>query len=103
MEELQEYLDIKLKEVVFNDDGEQTEEIDDYDVEKELAELIVRIRNEQGITQKDLSRLTGMQQSNISKIENCEGNPSVKILKRIAKGLNKKLIITMEWWKWKKW
>lgn len=100
MNGFQNYLDKKLKQVVFEDVEE--EKIENVDcIEKEIAEVIIRVRTEKGITQKELSKLTGIQQANISKIENGEGNPSIKILNRIAIGLNKKLRITMEWWIWK--
>ena len=95
MNGFQDYLDKKLKQVVFKDVEE--EKIENVDcIEKEIAEVIIRVRTEKGITQKELSKLTGIQQANISKIENGEGNPSIKILNRIAIGLNKKLRITME-------
>ncbi len=95
MNGFQDYLDKKLSQVIFEDYEEKNDDLNDY-VEKEIAELIIKIRLEKGITQKELSKLTGIQQANISKIENGEGNPSIKILKRIANGLNKKLKITME-------
>ena len=45
------------------------------------------------MTQKELATLTGIHQSDISKIENGTANPTVKVLQRLAKGLNKKLVI----------
>lgn len=92
MNDLQEYLDLNLSKVVFD----EYVEIDDSYVEDELAKSIIDARNQIGITQLELSKITGIAQANISKIENCNGNPSLKILKRIAKGLNKKLKIRME-------
>ncbi|MCM1196944.1 MAG: helix-turn-helix transcriptional regulator [Roseburia sp.] len=65
-------------------------------VEEMLAKTIIENRNQAGLTQNELSKLTGIPQANISKIENGMGNPSLKLLKRIAKSLNKKLIIRME-------
>ncbi len=45
------------------------------------------------ITQKELSDATGIAQSDISKIENGSGNPTVKILQRLADGLGMNLKI----------
>lgn len=92
MNDLQRYLDNNLMDVKFSNDEENINE----DVEKELADSIIFMRQKKGLTQEDLSRITGIQQSSISKIENCNGNPSLKKLIKIAKGLNCKLIIRME-------
>lgn len=92
MNDLQKYLDNNLMDVKFSND----EEIISEDVEKVLAESIIFMRQRKGLTQEDLSRITGIQQSSISKIENCNGNPSLKKLKKIAKGLKCKLVIRME-------
>ena len=45
------------------------------------------------MTQKQLSETTGIAQSDISKIENGSGNPTIKILKRLAEGLGMNLKI----------
>lgn len=45
------------------------------------------------VTQKQLSETTGIAQSDISKIENCSGNPTIKIVKRLAEGLGMNLKI----------
>lgn len=92
MNDLQKYLDNNLMDVKFSSD----DEIINEDVEKVLAESIIFMRQKKCLTQEDLSKITGIQQSSISKIENCNGNPSLKKLKKIAKGLECKLIIRME-------
>ena len=48
-----------------------------------------------GISQKELSDLTGIDQSDISKIERGIANPSVNTLSRIAQALGAKLQISM--------
>lgn len=92
MSDLQSYLDKALKEVhlVETDD---IQNYVDYDIEAELCELIVNTRNQIGITQKQLAEKSGVSQANISKIENGSYKPSIPILKRIADGLGKRLII----------
>ncbi len=92
MSDLQSYLDKALKEVhlVETDDIQNYVE---YDIEAELCELIVNTRNQIGITQKQLAEKSGVSQANISKIENGSYKPSIPILKRIADGLGKRLVI----------
>jgi len=48
-----------------------------------------------GMSQLDLSRLTGIDQGDISKIECGLSNPSISTLGRIAEALEKELLITM--------
>ena len=45
------------------------------------------------LTQKQLSKLSGIDQANISKIENGEYNPSFKLLKKFAHAMNCRLEI----------
>lgn len=52
-------------------------------------------RAKTGMTQKLLAELTGMDQSDISKIERGVANPSVSTLERIASALGGKLTITI--------
>ena len=67
---------------------------------KESAALplhsITAARKLRGITQKELSALTGISQGDISQIENGTLNPSLKILRRIAAALDMELKITLE-------
>ena len=68
-------------------------EWDELEPQYQIIQSLIEARNENNITQKELSRLTGITQSDISKIENGNANPSIKTLQKIAKALNKKLII----------
>ena len=54
---------------------------------------MIKARLEQGITQKQLSEMTGIQQSNISRLESGNYNPTINFLKRIAKALGKELYV----------
>lgn len=94
MNNFQKYLDEQLGNVVFNDDVLEDEE--DFPIEQILARQIILARKEKNISQSKLSKIIGIQQASLSKIENGEGNPSIQTLQRIAKGLDKKLIITLE-------
>ena len=55
--------------------------------------VIRKARREKGLTQKELAELSGMAQSDISRVEGESGNPSIEILERIAQGMGMKLII----------
>ena len=94
MNNFQKYLDEQLGNVVFNEEVLEDEE--DFPVEQILAQQIVLARKEKNMSQSTLSKIIGIQQASLSKIENGEGNPSIQTLQRIAKGLDKKLIITLE-------
>lgn len=92
MSDLQSYLDKALKEVrLVNTEDKPI--VMDYDIEAEVCELIVTTRTQLGITQKQLAEISGVSQANISKIENGSYRPSIPILKRIANGLGKRLVI----------
>ena len=95
MNNFQMFLDKELPKVSFNDD-DLNEQLDES-ICNELAMLIQSTRKKLKLSQKDLSKITGMQQSSISKIESGKYNPSIMQLKRIADGLGKKIIIRLEW------
>lgn len=57
---------------------------------------VAKARAKMGLSQKELSEKTGIDQSDISKIERGVANPSVATLTRIAEELGAKLIIRIE-------
>ena len=69
------------------------EEWDELEDEYQIIENIVKARIEAHMTQTQLSEITGITQSDISKIENGNGNPSLKTLKKISHAFGKKLKI----------
>ena len=60
----------------------------------ELAAALKSARALAAMSQKDLAAATGIDQSDISKIERGLANPSVATLGRLAKGLNMRLSIS---------
>lgn len=60
----------------------------------DLAKAVVCARIERNLTQQELSKLTGVAQSDISRLESCEGNPSLKTLIRIAEGMDMRLQVS---------
>ena len=60
------------------------------------GEEVQRVRAEAGLSQKELADLTGIDQSDISKIERGASNPTLGTLERIANALGGKLVISIE-------
>lgn len=58
-----------------------------------VGEMVRALRAERSISQKDLARMTGIDQGDISKLERGRGNPSVRTLERIVKALGGKIAI----------
>ena len=65
------------------------------DVIKSLLQNMKNTRKEMGITQSQLSSMTGIEQGAISKIETGKFNPSLLMLKRISDALGKELVIKL--------
>lgn len=74
-------------------DPEVKAEYEALEPEFAVIQALIDARNSAGLTQKELSQRTGIAQSDISRIENGNGNPSLKTLKRLAEAMGKKLKI----------
>ena len=92
MNDFQSYLDHALSTIEIANDNHSTS-IYDYDIVYEVCQLITNTRHTLRITQQQLANKSGISQANISKIENGNYNPSISILKRIAEGMGKRLVI----------
>ena len=62
----------------------------------ESAKAISAARANAGLSQKELAKLAGIDQSDLSKMERGIANPSVAMLERIAHAAGKQLRITIE-------
>lgn len=62
-------------------------------LEHDVVKQIVSARVEQNITQKELADRIGIKQSNISRLESGNHNPSLEFLRKVATGLGKELHI----------
>lgn len=62
-------------------------EWDALEPEFQIMKAMLDGRKEKNITQKELSELTGITQGDISRLENGNGNPSLRTLQRLAAGL----------------
>ena len=57
----------------------------------DLGLNIALYRKKAGLTQEQLADVTGIHQTNISKLESGTANPSLRTLKRLAAGMGMKL------------
>ena len=81
MSEFKDFLDEQLENPDFKKEWE------DIQPEMDVIRAIVDARTSQNLTQKELATRTGINQADISKLENGARNPSLKLLKRLADGM----------------
>ena len=74
-------------------DEEIKKEYEAIQPEMDVIRAIVNARTSQNMTQKELAERTGINQADISKLENGTRNPSVNLLKRLADGMGMALKI----------
>ena len=86
-------LDIETETIY--EDGE-TIEVKPINIQKSSSQAVLSARAKSGLSQKELSELTGIDQSDISKIERGVANPSVATLERIAAALGGRLTIAID-------
>ena len=81
MSEFRELLNEQLK------DPEFEKEWNEIQPEMDVIRAMVDMRIKQNLTQKELVSRTGIDQADISKLENGTKNPSLKLLKKLAAGM----------------
>lgn len=82
MKMFDEFLEEQLKDPKFRKEYEAIQ------LEMAVIRALVDARISQNLTQKQLSERTGINQADISKLENGTRNPSLNMLKRLADGLD---------------
>lgn len=87
MKTLNNMLSEQLKDEAFRKEYEAIQP------EMDVIRAIVDARTSQNLTQKELAERTGINQADISKLENGTRNPSVNLLKRLAEGMGMALRI----------
>ena len=85
MSEFREFLEEQLQ------DKELKKEWENIQPEMDIIRAMVDARISQNLTQKELAERVGMHQADISKLENGTRNPSLKLLKRLADGMDMNL------------
>lgn len=81
MKRLNEFFDQQMKIPEFKKEYEKIQP------EMDIIRAIVDARVSQNLTQKELAEKTGINQADISKLENGTRNPSLKLLQRLADGM----------------
>ena len=87
MSEFRELLNEQLKDTEFE------KEWNEIQPEMDVIRAMVDMRIKQNLTQKELASRTGIDQVDISKLENGTKNPSLKLLKKLAAGMGMQLKI----------
>lgn len=82
------YKDYKKKAL---QNPEVKKEYDALAPEYDIIQAMIDARKSQNLTQKELSDRTGITQADISRIEKGTRNPSLEMLKRLARGLGMQL------------
>lgn len=77
-----------------NDQLQDTQFKNEYEAlgpQYEIIRALIEQRNAQHLTQKELADRIGVKQSNISRLESGNANPSLAFLQKVAAGLGKQL------------
>lgn len=85
MTKFNDFLKEQLKDPILK------KEYDALEPEFSIVQAMINARKDSGLTQKQLSERTGIAQSDISKLEGGNANPSIHTLQRLASGMGKKL------------
>ena len=96
MSDFQIFLDKSLTQIDVDAIKEEDNEVYEYDIYREIQELVVEARDRVGFTQKELAAKSGLTQSNISNIEKGYTHPTIDSLKKISDGTGKRLVIQFE-------
>lgn len=83
----------EYKKKALENDPDLLKEYKALEPEYEIIRQIIAARNEKNLTQRELAERCGMKQSNISRLESGNYNPSLEFLKKVASGLDKELHI----------
>ncbi len=70
-------------------------EYDELESLYEIKAQLIELRNQLGISQKELAELVGTKQSAISRLESGSYNPSIEFLGRVAHALGGRLEISI--------
>lgn len=87
MSDLNKFLEKQLQDEEFH------KEYNRLTLKYQIIKEIIQERNSQNLTQKQFADKIGIKQSNISRLESGNYNPSIDFLQKIAKALGKELHI----------
>lgn len=86
----------EYKKATFKKEPNLKAEYDEIAPQYELIKEVIMARIEQNISQTELARRAGTKQSNISRFESGNYNPSLAFLNKIASALGKELSISIQ-------
>ena len=78
------------KEIILKNEDVRNE-LKKNEAEYKIIEEIILARKERNLTQKELAELAGTKQSNISRLESGNYNPTIDFLNKIASAVGKQL------------
>lgn len=87
MRKFDDFFNEQMKDTAFKEEYEKLQP------EFDIIRAMIDARTSQDMTQKELSERTGINQADISKLENGTRNPTVNLLKRLAEGMGMTLKI----------
>ena len=93
MSDFQKFLDENLSNVHINEDPFGIETLEDYDIYREIRDLVISLRHDSHMTQKELAAKSGITQANISNLEKGVSKPTIESLKRIADAFGMRLVV----------
>ncbi len=82
----------EAKEII-RKNPEVSKELIKNESEYKIIKEIIQVRKEKNMTQKELAELVGTRQSNISRLESGNYNPSIDFINKIARAMGKELEI----------
>lgn len=85
----------EYKKAALVGDPELCKEYEALAPQYDIIDAVIAARIEKQMTQAELAKLADTQQSNISRFESGNYNPSVEFLQKIAEALDKQLKITL--------
>lgn len=68
----------------------------DYDVEREVREMLVKAREEAGLSRRQVETRVGVPYANLSEFENGNRTPRLQVLQKIAHAYGKRLVVQFE-------
>ncbi|MDL2318920.1 helix-turn-helix transcriptional regulator [Eubacteriales bacterium OttesenSCG-928-A19] len=84
------------KREAFKADPELKAEYDALGPQYEIVREVLKARIEKKMTQKELADKVNTAQSNISRLESGNYNPSLAFLKKVADALDKDLVVSLK-------
>ena len=93
MSDFQSILDKNLTQIDVEAIKVEDNEVYEYDIYREVRELVIAARDRAGLTQKELAAKSGLTQANISNIEKGTTRPTIDSLKKIADATGRRLVI----------